>query len=73
MSFDSGIKGYVHATAVISVSFPIDWQDKSHIACKYCPFLSSNERMCQLNKMPVAFPMNKVGDFCPLEEVKEDV
>ena len=66
MSLDSGVTEYVKAYAVIEVNFPIDSKGTEYIACKYCPFLSSNNRMCQLNKTPVAFPDKYVGDNCPL-------
>ena len=69
-NFDSGVKGYVKTNCVVTVYFPIDFKDRAEIACKHCPYLSSNERTCQLNKQPVAFPKNYVGQMCPLEEVK---
>ena len=76
-NFESGVKGYITGTYTIEVHFPIDFKDNAEIACKHCQYLSSNERMCQLNKMPVAFPNKYVGDFCPLipleREVKENV
>ena len=66
-NFDSGVKGYIVGECVVKVYFPIDFKDNVEIACKHCQFLSSNERMCQLNKQPVAYPNKFVGDFCPLE------
>ena len=69
-NFDSGVKGYVKANCTVTVYFPIAYnKDKAEIACKHCPYLSTNERMCQLNKQPVAFPNQYVGQMCPLEEV----
>ena len=73
-NFESGVKGYITGTYTVAVRFPIDFKDNAEIACKHCPYLSSNERMCQLNKTPVAYPNKYVGDFCPLErEEKENV
>lgn len=72
-NFENGVKGYVKAQATITVYFPIDFKDRAEISCKHCPYLSSNERMCQLNKQPVAFPNQYVGQMCPLEEVKTNV
>lgn len=72
MSLDSGVAAYVKAYAVIEVNFPIDAKGTEYIACKYCPFLSSNNRMCQLNKTPVAFPDKYVGDNCPLIRKDEE-
>lgn len=67
-NFDSGVYGYVTATATVTVHFPIDKKGSAEIACRHCPFLSSNERVCQLNKSPVAFPNKYVGQECPLRE-----
>ena len=68
--FESGVASYIKAEAVIKVNFPVDEKGRAEIACKHCPYLSSNERMCQLNKEPVAYPNKFVGDMCPLREVK---
>ena len=70
-NFDSGIASYVVGQAIVQVFFPVDAKGKEAINCKQCQFLSSNERMCQLNKQPVAFPAQYVGDFCPLERKEE--
>ena len=72
-NFESGIASYVKAEAIIKVNFPVDEKGRAEIACKHCPYLSSNERMCQLNKEPVAYPNKFVGDMCPLREVEKDV
>ena len=71
--FDSGVYGYVKTQAIVSVNFPVDEKGRLDVACKYCPYLSSNERMCQLNKEPVAYPNKYVGDRCPLKEVETNV
>lgn len=70
-NFDSGVASYVKAYAVINVYFPVDDKGRQEIACKHCPYLSSNERMCQLNKEPVAYPNKFVGDHCPLYPIEE--
>jgi hypothetical protein len=70
-NFDSGVSGYVTATAIIEVNFPIDNKGRADIRCKQCPFLSSNERICQLNKEVVAYPQQYVGQNCPLKEENE--
>jgi hypothetical protein len=71
-NFESGVKGYVTRQFVVKVHFPVDFKDRAHIACKYCPFLSSNRCMCQLNKAPVAFPETNIGEWCPLTAKEED-
>lgn len=69
-NFDSGVAGYVVGVAEVKVYFPVDDKGRQEIACKHCPYLSSNERMCQLNKEPVAYPNRYVGDKCPLIEIE---
>ncbi len=71
-NFDSGVAGYVKAKYLVKVFFPIDSRGNAEKACKHCPYLSANERMCQLNKMPVAYPHKFVGDWCPLEQIEEE-
>lgn len=66
MPFESGVKAYITATSEVVVHFPVDWNGRTHICCKYCPFLSGNERVCYLNKKPVYFPERYVGPECPL-------
>lgn len=72
-NFDTGIKGYVKARTVVEVNFPIDWRDSVEIACKHCPFYVRATQRCGLNQMVVNYPEKFVGEYCPLEEVKEDV
>ena len=72
-NFDSGCKGFVVMECTVRVNFPIDWKDRAEVACKHCPYLSSNERMCQLNKEPVAYPNRYVGDKCPLQEIEYNI
>ena len=72
-NFDSGCKGFVVMECTVRVNFPIDWKDRAEVACKHCPYLSSNERMCQLNKEPVAYPNKFVGDKCPLQEIEYNI
>lgn len=69
-NFESGVASYIKSYAVIEVNFPVDNKGNAEIACKHCPYLSSNERMCQLNKEPVAFPNKFVGAMCPLREIE---
>ena len=69
-NFESGVASYITGVAEVKVYFPVDFKGRSEIACKHCPYLSSNERICQLNKEPVAYPNNFVGDKCPLQEEK---
>ena len=59
---ENGVSFYETGTAEIEVHFP-----NGDLKCKYCPFLSSNERSCQLNKKPVYYPNKYLGAFCPLK------
>lgn len=70
MSLEHGIREFVTATAQVTVHFPIDWNGRKYIRCSMCQFLSSNSRMCQLNKAPVHFPEKEIGPWCPLN-IKE--
>jgi hypothetical protein len=74
-NFDTGVKGYIKARAVVEVSFPIDWRDNPEIACKHCNFFVNSTRKCGLTQTVVNFPERFVGVDCPLEqvEVEEDV
>ena len=65
--FESGVASYIVGEAAIRVFFPVDNKGRAFINCKQCQYLSSNERMCQLNKQPVAYPGQYVGDYCPLD------
>lgn len=70
-NFDSGVSGYVKTAVTVYVNFPIDMRGRAAIACIHCPYLSNNQRICQLNKEIVNYPEKFVGDKCPLEEIKE--
>lgn len=69
-NFESGVASYIKGQATVEVFFPVDQKGNAEICCRHCPYLSSNDRMCQLNKTPVAYPNKYVGDNCPLKEVK---
>lgn len=73
--FDSGVKGYVKARAVVETNFPIDWHDRPEIACKHCNYFVRSTQRCGLTQTIVNFPERHVGVDCPLTqvEVKEDV
>ena len=65
-NFDSGVKSFVTGECTIEVHFPVNWKGQADVKCTQCPFLSSNERMCQLNKKPVQYPNQFIGFDCPL-------
>lgn len=71
-NFESGVSDYIKTYAVVEVFFPVDFKGNAEICCVQCPYLSSNERMCQLNKEPVAYPNRYVGDKCPLQRNEKE-
>lgn len=72
-SFESGVKRYIKARAVVEVNFPVDWRDNAEIACKHCNFYVRATQRCALTQTIVNFPERYIGTECPLEEVTEDV
>lgn len=70
-SFESGVASYIKSYAVIEVYFPVDEKGRADISCRQCPYLSSNSRVCQLNKKIVAYPDRHVGSYCPLTPIEE--
>lgn len=72
-NFESGVSDFIHAQATVTVHFPVDFKGNAEIACKHCPYLSANERMCQLNKEPVNYPNKYVGAFCPLTQINNEI
>lgn len=69
--FDSGVKRYIRAYAVIEVGFPVDWKDNPEIACKHCPYYVRATQRCALNQAVVNFPEKYVGTECPLQPIEE--
>jgi hypothetical protein len=70
--FDSGVKRYIKARAVVEVGFPVDWRDNPDISCKQCPFFERAKSRCNLTMDVVNFPDRYVGETCPLERVEEE-
>lgn len=70
--FESGVRAFVDAYAYMLVHFPVDEKGREYVRCRECPYLSSNERMCQLNKQPVHFPERSIGPYCPLEFIDNE-
>ena len=66
--FSSGVSGYVKASAVVSVSFPIDLKGNADVCCYQCTYYSQSSRICQLNKAVPAYPSKYIGQECPFWE-----
>lgn len=65
--FESGVKSYIKAYALVKVSFPVDFSGRSEINCYQCKFFSRNNGICQLTKEITEFPQKYVGENCPLQ------
>ena len=64
--FDSGVLEYIDGKAEITVHFPVDEKGNPHVSCRFCTFLSTNNRSCRLNGEIVEFPEKYIGSRCPL-------
>lgn len=71
-NFDSGVKRYIKARAVVEIGFPVDWRDNPEIACKHCNFYVRATQRCGLNQQIVNYPEKYVGEYCPLEIVIDE-
>ena len=71
-NFESGVKRYIMARAVVEVGFPVDWRDNAEIACKHCTFFVRATQRCGLTHQIVNYPDKHVGACCPLEEITEE-
>ncbi len=66
--FETGITGYIHASAKIEVYFPIDSRGNAHICCNECFYHNPSTHRCRANGEVASFEPNKyVGTNCPLE------
>ena len=70
-NFDSGVKRYIKARAVVEVNFPVDWRDKEEVACKHCQFYVRATQRCGLNQEVVNYPELYIGYNCPLVPIEE--
>lgn len=67
MSFESGVSGYIHASAKVEVFFPIDQRGNADISCRQCWYFRSQSRTCGLNGEVCQYPDKYVGAMCPLK------
>ena len=71
-NFESGISGYVIATATVTVAFPIDAKGRADVCCRQCYYFRTSSRSCALNGEICSYPEHYVGPMCPLEPQKGD-
>ena len=69
-NFETGIKAYIKATAVVETFFPIDFKGNAEIACKHCNYYVRATQRCGLTQMIVNYPDKYVGECCPLEPIE---
>ena len=65
-NLETGIARYVHASAVVRVSFPVDFRGHAFICCEQCFFFKRSYQTCSLNGEVCQFPSKFVGGSCPL-------
>lgn len=65
--FESGVKRYIEATAVVTNYFPVDFRDKQYTFCEMCDFYSRSGRRCKLTGKICEFPDRYVASHCPLQ------
>jgi len=70
--FDTGVSGYIHATAEVDVYFPIDMRGTPEICCRMCYYFRTGSSSCALNGEVCEYPQKYVGGSCPLKRVEED-
>ena len=65
--FESGVKRYIRAVAVVEMYFPVDFRDTAHCCCDQCRYYLRREKSCALTKEPCEFPERYVSSHCPLQ------
>lgn len=65
--FESGVKRYVTAIAVVETRFPVDFKDRQYCYCEQCDFYSRSSQRCNLTRRICEFPDKYVASHCPLQ------
>ena len=65
--FESGVKRYIAAVAVVEMRFPVDFKDRSYVCCDQCDFYSRSGKRCNLTRKVCEFPEKYVASHCPLQ------
>lgn len=64
--FSRGVKEYIHAHAIVEVTFPVDFRGNADINCHQCKYYRRNYRSCGLNGEICEYPDKYIGSHCPL-------
>ena len=71
--FSSGVKKYIRASAIVEVSFPVDFHDRADVSRSQCPYFRYTIRHCGLNDKICEYPERYIGSHCPLKfHIEED-
>lgn len=71
-NFETGVKDYIHAYAIIEVNFPIDFRGNPDVNCYQCKYFSKSSGLCRLTNEVSEYPQKYIGSHCPLI-IKENV
>ena len=70
--FDSGVKRYIKGVAMVTVNFPVSWDEKADVSCKQCQFFRVSSRSCALTGDVTPYPEKFVAPTCPLERIDDE-
>lgn len=71
-NFENGVSGYVHATATVSVLFPIDHKGNADVCCRQCYYYRPSNFRCALNGEVCHEPNKYISGHCPLNFEEEE-
>lgn len=64
--FSRGVKEYIHARAMVDVTFPVDFRDHAEVNCHQCKYYRRSYKKCGLNGEICEYPDKYIGSRCPL-------
>lgn len=64
--FSRGVKEYIHARAMVEVTFPVDFRDHAEVNCHQCKYYRRSYKKCGLNGEICEYPDKYIGSRCPL-------
>lgn len=64
--FSRGVKEYIHARAMVEVTFPVDFRDNAEVNCNQCKYYRRSYKKCGLNWEICEYPDKYIGSHCPL-------
>lgn len=64
--FESGVASYIHGTATVTATFPVDLRGSADVCCMQCFFYRESARRCGLTGLISEYPNKYIGSNCPL-------